>query len=283
MRWMKHLALASEDEKIAVLIEQHGPEGYGMYWLLLETVAASMQPKSDACDLTYSELRWSQKLRSSVRKTRSILRSMHDLRLIVLLALPGDRQIVPLSSTDLRPISTQSTGNRLRIEVPNLLKYRDEYSEKSRHVADKVPPRVDREQIQIEREIESEPTLFPAPLAKEPETVISQSADKPHLSLAPIRQEPKRAKRSTAGTRFELNELPEDWKRWCVSELGWKTGHAEKVFLTFSDYWRSKAGSYALKADWLATWRNWCRRENDSSEAFVVNGPGHMNPGLLTD
>jgi Domain of unknown function (DUF4373) len=121
MRWMKHLALASEDEKISVLIEQYGPEGYGMYWLLLETVAASMQPKSEACELTYSELRWSQKLRSSVRKTRSVVRSMHDLRLI----------------------SAQSTGNRLRIVVPNLLKYRDEYSEKSRHVTDKVPPRTD--------------------------------------------------------------------------------------------------------------------------------------------
>lgn len=27
----------------------------------------------------------------------------------------------------------------------------------------------------------------------------------------------------------------------------------------FADYWRAKTGRDATKADWLATWRNWCR------------------------
>lgn len=129
MRWLKHLALANEDEKTAALIDKHGPEGYGMYWLLLESVAASMQPKSDMCELTYSELRWSQKLRSSIRKTRSVVQTMHDLRLI-------SAQTTRVEGSN----SDQSTGKRLRIAVPNLLKYRDEYSEKSRQNPDKLLP-----------------------------------------------------------------------------------------------------------------------------------------------
>ena len=27
----------------------------------------------------------------------------------------------------------------------------------------------------------------------------------------------------------------------------------------FADHWHAKAGRDATKADWLATWRNWCR------------------------
>ena len=27
----------------------------------------------------------------------------------------------------------------------------------------------------------------------------------------------------------------------------------------FSDYWHAKTGRDATKADWQATWRNWCR------------------------
>jgi uncharacterized protein YdaU (DUF1376 family) len=32
----------------------------------------------------------------------------------------------------------------------------------------------------------------------------------------------------------------------------------------FRDYWRGKSGKDATKADWLATWRNWCRTAVDN-------------------
>lgn len=31
----------------------------------------------------------------------------------------------------------------------------------------------------------------------------------------------------------------------------------------FCDYWRSVSGSKGIKLDWVATWRNWMRRENE--------------------
>lgn len=50
------------------------------------------------------------------------------------------------------------------------------------------------------------------------------------------------------------------WK-WARTEFGWDLDRVRRVFDTFRDYWRAQPGQKALKADWEATWRNWCRRE----------------------
>lgn len=43
----------------------------------------------------------------------------------------------------------------------------------------------------------------------------------------------------------------------------------------FVDYWRGKAGKDATKLDWLATWRNWMRNDQDRAQprAAVPAGP----------
>lgn len=38
----------------------------------------------------------------------------------------------------------------------------------------------------------------------------------------------------------------------------------DRVTEAFVDYWRSLPGAKALKTDWVATWRNWIRRESSS-------------------
>ena len=42
----------------------------------------------------------------------------------------------------------------------------------------------------------------------------------------------------------------------------------------FRDYWHARAGPGAVKRDWSATWRNWCRKaaENGGSNAIYRNG-----------
>jgi len=35
----------------------------------------------------------------------------------------------------------------------------------------------------------------------------------------------------------------------------------ERTIQDFRDYWKAAAGSKAVKVDWNATWRMWCRRE----------------------
>ena len=55
-------------------------------------------------------------------------------------------------------------------------------------------------------------------------------------------------------------KLPKPWGDWALSEF--PRWDAEKVRLEaerFRDHWCAKTGKDATKADWLATWRNWCR------------------------
>jgi hypothetical protein len=57
--------------------------------------------------------------------------------------------------------------------------------------------------------------------------------------------------------------LPDDWSpgpedRAFAQTLNLDAG---RVAEGFRDYWRAKAGREAVKLDWPATWRGWCRRE----------------------
>lgn len=78
-------------------------------------------------------------------------------------------------------------------------------------------------------------------------------------------------KRSSAakGSRLPADwQLPKAWGEWAQTEVpGWSADHVRKVGETFGDYWRAKAGRDAAKADWLATWRNWVRREAERTSA----------------
>lgn len=69
-------------------------------------------------------------------------------------------------------------------------------------------------------------------------------------------------KRETRAQRLETYEPNKvEWYRWARAEFGWSLERCQTVFATFSDHWKAAAGSKGVKADWEATWRNWCRRE----------------------
>lgn len=71
------------------------------------------------------------------------------------------------------------------------------------------------------------------------------------------------------GTRFGLEEIPRAWGLWasefCETNALDLDIHAQ--FAKFADYWRAKPGKDASKSDWLATWRNWWRRELDYAQS----------------
>ncbi len=67
-----------------------------------------------------------------------------------------------------------------------------------------------------------------------------------------------RAERSQ-GSRLNLDSLPDEWRSYCLQarpEL-----IPDSVWENFRDYWAGVAGKDGRKADWLATWRGWVRRE----------------------
>ena len=90
---------------------------------------------------------------------------------------------------------------------------------------------------------------------------------------------PKNGSAATHGSRFTEETLPNTWISFCYDELGWGAERAAAVFEKFRDYWIAQPGAKGRKADWLATWRNWCRKEAaDESRAVQRNG---RRPGLL--
>ena len=83
---------------------------------------------------------------------------------------------------------------------------------------------------------------------------VAKSAD-PSPDLPPLPENLRR----TRGTRLALESLPDDWRQFCEAE---RPGlDPERTWAIFQDHWRGKAGQAGVKLDWLATWRNWVRRE----------------------
>lgn len=129
-----------DDERLASLVGDGGESGlalYGAYWRVAEIVALQMEGATPSCSVSYSIWRWAQKL--SIRKSyaRSILVRLQKESLLVV---------------DFAVNSDETTT----VKMPNLLKYRDEYSKKSRQTPDNVPPRTegDKEGEQIEEKRE---------------------------------------------------------------------------------------------------------------------------------
>lgn len=112
MRWFKHLTDAADDEKLADILTEYGPEGYGVWWLLVEVIGKQMD-STDRCEASYSLEHWARKLYVSKKKTSSFLTVFSEKKL---LSLSYDNE--------------SSTG-KIIVNIPNMLKFRDEYSKKS--------------------------------------------------------------------------------------------------------------------------------------------------------
>lgn len=60
------------------------------------------------------------------------------------------------------------------------------------------------------------------------------------------------------GTRLPTDwSLPTEWAAWCEEHR--PDLDPQLVAEGFKDFWIGKPGKDGRKADWLATWRNWCR------------------------
>lgn len=91
---------------------------------------------------------------------------------------------------------------------------------------------------------------------------------------ATVKNSPSGSSARTRGTRIPADFAVDDEMRaWAVDEAtlatqqppspdsfpDWLDRHTER----FRDHWRGVSGSRGVKVDWVATWRNWIRREID--------------------
>lgn len=62
-------------------------------------------------------------------------------------------------------------------------------------------------------------------------------------------------------SRLPYADLPQEWEEWAHAAMGLRPVVIPDVWANFRDYWQAKRGKSAYKSDWLAVWRNWCRKE----------------------
>jgi hypothetical protein len=91
---------------------------------------------------------------------------------------------------------------------------------------------------------------------------VPHSGTRKELTSELTSEHTKREARARTGSRLPTDwHLPDDWKAWAIEKLNWTPDRCQAVAEIFADHWRSVAGDKGTKADWAATWRNWCRRE----------------------
>lgn len=110
MRWFKHLSASQDDEIMSELIDEFGPAGYGIWWIILEKIALSCG-ENDETTARYSAKRWSNFAGCSAQYFRKVARFL-DAR-------------IPNFCID-------DDGRYIKIDCPNILKYRDEYTQKKK-------------------------------------------------------------------------------------------------------------------------------------------------------
>ncbi len=73
-------------------------------------------------------------------------------------------------------------------------------------------------------------------------------------------------------------QLPTAWSDWTHGEFAVTAAEIADAAASFRDYWCGKPGADARKLDWLATWRNWCRREFRRKRRATVEPQAALTP-----
>jgi len=82
-----------------------------------------------------------------------------------------------------------------------------------------------------------------------------------------VRKKPSVSKENSKGSRMKEDfELPEEWITFAKT-LSYTKAEAQAVFDRFKDYWLGVSGQKGTKVNWLATWRNWLRRDRDDGKS----------------
>jgi len=102
------MTCAFQDEKVQAAVAVGGIKVYAAYWILVEAISAQIRPESISVKMTLTWQQWGARLLTDVRTVRRIASVLQTAALIVL----------------------QDSGKSATIEIPNILKYADEYTKR---------------------------------------------------------------------------------------------------------------------------------------------------------
>lgn len=79
-------------------------------------------------------------------------------------------------------------------------------------------------------------------------------------------------------------QLPKAWGEWALAEYPhWTADVVRLEAQKFFDHWRAQPGKDGRKADWPATWRNWCRNDICQRSHPPPHAARAPKPGRMTD
>ena len=116
MRWFKHLTSSWEDENLASLTAEYGLEIYGFWWRLLEIIGKQMD-RSPKTFCQYSAKTWGKFAGISAKKFQKFAGILAKKKLIFIVFV----------------------NDEIKIDVPNLSKFRDEWTKKQIRGEAKTP------------------------------------------------------------------------------------------------------------------------------------------------
>lgn len=140
MKWIKHMTDASDRENTAALLEEFGPLGYGIWWLLLEGIGKIMD-ESDKTFARFPLKKWTKICCTTPKTLEKIIKFQEKC---------GN-------------ISVKREGKYLEIDCPSLASIRDEYTAKRARGKDKTPDKIrtnsgecPEQEVEVEVEVEVE-------------------------------------------------------------------------------------------------------------------------------
>ena len=129
MRWFKHMTCAYDDEKLSAAVDLLGMEGYGFFWRILEVVAEKLDETGD-CSCTFSSKKWGGFFGFSARKFEKFVRIFAEKRIF----------------------SVEFLENSIMVNIPNLLKYKDEWTTKKGRNSGVAPEEVRSKDIEEDKD-----------------------------------------------------------------------------------------------------------------------------------
>lgn len=192
MKWIQHHSNAGRDEVISGLRDRFGTEGYGVWWLIVETIAEQIHnDPRDSAD--YSLKKWREITGISVKKLQKILSFLEK----------HGKILVENSEKD------GIVG--LKIRMPKVLEIADEYTKK--HLSKKEKPR-------------KTPDKVPTKSGQTPEKVrldykIEEDKKKHNYKQLPILETPQQSKDLDHLIKIYIESNPEQPKLAGKNWVGW--------------------------------------------------------------
>lgn len=221
MKWFKHDTDANRDPKLEKVLMRYGAEGYALYWLCLELIAAPIDKYNINFELEHDAEILAHRLKMDSAKVEEIMRFMVGLELFEM----------PSAGARITCLKLASRLENSIIKNPNLK--------------------------EVQRLIESEKIPDSPGLSR----ITSDDSGKVRLDIDIDLEEEHKKKNSVSpkAQRLKFKDLPIDFENFAKAN-GLHESEVFRTWDTFRDYWVAQPGSKGTKLDWFATWRNWVRR-----------------------